>query len=251
MQFVKRLCIIFLILLGAFWGSLNQGKVKTWWEGVEKSFDRFGGHDRNANLGSEASESPPEPAPDPVVAAPLPAPDPYMASAATLPEGTFYTRERITQVTEAGVRAIGAGVKVTKVGEENGMVLVDDGKVRVLTVQSKLVNDVLEVAELRQVAAPGAPIKGAKATPGSSSQSARTATDTKRRGLQSQIGSVDHRMRLVRNEIGRLRDEAAGAKARGRPSTFNDRTIATLNSQLGALQAQRSDLEYQLSQLTR
>ena len=49
MQFIKRTSIILLILLGAFWGSINQGKVKTWWEGVESSFDRFGGHDKSAD----------------------------------------------------------------------------------------------------------------------------------------------------------------------------------------------------------
>lgn len=259
MQFIKRISIMLLILLAAFWGSINQGKVKTWWEGVEKSFDRFGGHDESADSDSGAEESPPEPAPGPVAVAiaPLPPPAPYAASATTLPEGTFYTRERITQVTDVGVRSISAGVKVTKVGEENGMLVVDDGKIRVLTAQSKLTNDVLEVAALKQAAAPGAPVKGSKASAGSSSPpsrtepSARAAADAKRRGLQAQIGNIDRQMWMIRQEIGRLTDEAASARARGRPSTYNDRTIAALNSQLGALQAQRSDLEYKLAQLPR
>ena len=137
------------------------------------------------------------------------------------------------------------------------MLLVDDGKTRVQTAQSKLTNDVLEVAALKQAAAPGAPIKGSKVPAGSSNPpsrtepSARAAADSNRRGLQTQIQSIDRQMLMIRREIGRLTDEAASARARGRPSTYNDRTIAALNSQLGALEAQRSDLNYKIAKLPR
>ena len=57
-----------------------------------------------------------------------------------LPEGEFYTLTRVSQVTETGIKGIAAGEKVNKVRDENGLIVISNGKVEVAAKPEQLTN---------------------------------------------------------------------------------------------------------------
>lgn len=256
---MKKAIVSLLVLIAAYWGATNQSKLQSWWISVERPILAFFGH----GVMEETPAAPgpePEPAPAPVVAAP--SPPPVHATPSGLPpldDGVFYTRERITQVTDGGVSVIQARVKVTKVAEQEGKFLVDDGKHRVLTTLSRLTNDPIEVATLLQQDIPPAlspkDARAAKSSAASASRAAvlaeSAAKQTKIRTIQAQINEIGRQVNSLTDQVNILRGEAMSAKARGRPSTYNDRTIAALVSQISALEAQRSRLTIEMAALPR
>jgi hypothetical protein len=62
----------------------------------------------------------------------------------TLPDGDFVTVNRVKEVHAEGVRAIAKGVRVKKVGEKDGKVIITDSKVTISVNPSDLTNDVTE-----------------------------------------------------------------------------------------------------------
>jgi vacuolar-type H+-ATPase subunit I/STV1 len=57
-----------------------------------------------------------------------------------LPDGEFYTLARISKITDTGIKGIGAGEKVNKIREENGFIIVSNGKVELPAKPDQLTN---------------------------------------------------------------------------------------------------------------
>ncbi|MFZ4766727.1 MAG: hypothetical protein ACOYMN_17380 [Roseimicrobium sp.] len=245
---MKKTIIILLILLGAFWASINQHKLPALLQGKrgqsELAMDVEVGEEPEPSATVEVPPASPA-----LPAASLSGSPIATSSPKTLPEGIYYTMERITHYTEAGVVVIGGGVKVAKVGEENGMYLVDDGKNRVLTAPAKLTNDPLEVAKLVQSTIVGQD-KKTSAVSRLDSVKKTTSDSSKNKSLKRiEIQDVDRRIYLLRAEVYRLTNEASAARARGRPSTYNDREIVSIKASIAALEAQRTKLQYELASM--
>ena len=148
---MKKL-VLFLIVVGvAFWAGQNKeqasGYLKTFENKLEGIFAKRaeapgeGESDAAAGSPEMASVTPPAEAVVPPPAEPAPV---------ELPEGYYYTRERLSEVTDQGVRSIPARTKVKKVGETARKVTVDSGSVIVNTDLWKLTRDPKEVAKLAQ-----------------------------------------------------------------------------------------------------
>lgn len=252
---MKKLLFILIVLVGGYWGATHQSQLKDYWDHINAQY--FGG--KTAETSNEPVIE--EELPAPVVVAPEPEPEPEPEPTPSGPpplgEGVYYTRERITQVTDAGVSVINARVMVKKVGEEQGRLLVDDGKQRVLTSLSRLTNDPVEVATMLQESLPATPAKDA---PGSSKgtgtskrvdPSVRAANLAKYRQYTVQIEELNRAIGSLMKQVSMMETEAAGAKSRGRPSTYNDRNIVILNQRIAALEAQRAKVRMEQATIPR
>lgn len=255
---MKKSLVVLLVLLGGFWGATNQSRLKSWWEDIEHRVERFLGHEEFATTDSTPQEPEHAPEPAPVVQELPPAPPPTTPTPPpTFGEGIFYTRERISQTTDAGVKSIAALVKVTKVGEVEGKLLVDDGRNRVLTERSKLTNDPMELAALQQAAVPPLASKSKNVIGSTGSVSSRMDTaaraknQTQIRVMQAQVTEIDRQIWGLKNEVSRLSAQSLDARARGRPSTYNDRAISDLNTRISTLQAQRASLMQSMAAIPR
>ena len=64
------------------------------------------------------------------------------------PEGVFYLKERVTIMTDSGIRGYAAGTKVTRLEDRGGQLLVSDGGSEFEVSKSKVTNDLSIVANL-------------------------------------------------------------------------------------------------------
>lgn len=71
------------------------------------------------------------------------------------PEGVYYLRTRISVKTDGGVRGFAAGTKVSKTGENLGMIVVTNGSSSFSVESAKLTRDMNEVLEIQTKAAAG------------------------------------------------------------------------------------------------
>lgn len=258
---MKKVLFFLAALCFGYWGATHKTELEKHWADLKGWFLNKEAVDEIAKErnGLLAEETAPEPETPPTPAAPSPtAQAPAPRTASTLDTGVYYTRERITQITDAGVKVINAGVKVEKVGEEQGQFLVDDGKQRVLTSLSKLTNDPMEVAAILQAAAPvptGTTAKGKGLPPAaggvSPDRELRRANEAKIRQYEAQILELTRQINGLTGQVNQLKADALQAKANGRPSTYNDRTIASLSQQITALEAQRSRLRVDAAAIPR
>jgi hypothetical protein len=179
---------------------------------------------------------------------------------APLASGFYYTRERLSQQTEAGIAAIPANTEVRVVSEQSGQVVVEANGKRVTTSMSKLTNDPVEIQALLQEAKTAqAAADAAKAAKDAARKAAnappppatREENAVKRQVIRARIAEVERAQSMTQNEIAKLHNAAAWAKANGRPSTFNDRAISTLKLRVNALDAERSRLNVELAGIPR
>src|SRR5687767_1892594 len=119
---MKRLLVALILLCAGYWGALNQAKLKSWWQEVEK---KVGGryNDPASAESASAPASAPEirstdPAPGAAPPPPTPPPAPTPAPLPPLEQGVYYTKERITQMTDNGIAAIPECTKVQLVEEQ-------------------------------------------------------------------------------------------------------------------------------------
>ena len=259
---MKKVLLFLIALCFGYWGATHKAELEEHWSKAKGWFINKDTVDEIAKERAElvaeepVQETPPPSDPAPAAPAPVETPAPPRYE-----DGMYYTRERISQVTDSGVKVINAGVKVRKVGEEQGQLLVDDGKQRVLTPLSNLTNDPIEIASILQGTAP-VPSPGNKTQAGgvkpnstattlSTEKAARQANETKYRQYAMQISEITRRIGALTSQVAVLRAEALQAKAIGRPSTYNDRTILSLNQQIAALEAQKSRLKVEQAAIPR
>lgn len=242
-----------VVLLGGYWGATHQAELQVRWEDLKAKFMGTSAQDVSAQPAMVDTGPLPQP--------PLPEspPPPQPARVAPLEEGVYYTRERITQVTDAGVKVINARVRVTKVGEKQEGLVVDDGRQRVVTSASNLTNDPVEVAALldQPISTPATaavPVTEAAPMPGTpprNDPSTIQANKIKYRQNQVMIDELGRSIISVSRQVTALQRESAVAKMKGRPSTHNDREIANLNHRIAAMEAQRARLRMEQASIPR
>jgi hypothetical protein len=151
---------LFVLVLGllAYWGSQNKTEISDEWErrkadgralmaSLEKKFSLKEIPSDNAEDSASATDSEtPAGTEKNLVYVPPPAPEPLPE----LPEGVYYTKERLTMMMDGGIKAIAIATKVTKVGEEKDLFVIDDGHTKLTVGPWKLTRDPKEVAKLRQ-----------------------------------------------------------------------------------------------------
>jgi hypothetical protein len=256
---MKKILVALILLCAGYWAAVNQEKLKSWWQSAQSSAgDRFEhplSEDENSGAPDKVPSSTPAPSPphtpQPTVATtPPPAPSPTSAppSLPALETGVFYTRERVSQMTDAGIAAIPERTKVRQVGEQDGMLIVEAAGKRVTVSRDKLTNDPAEVAALlkeneAQAQALLLANQPKPPPPPPDPKAVKEANYTKRRVLRTQINEIDRRIFDLNNHVYLLRSQAGDAKSRGRPSTFNDKAIATTLGQINELTAQSSKLK--------
>jgi hypothetical protein len=139
-----------VLLAGGYWAGQNQPRLKSWWQNVESQTEGYF---------EKRTETPPEepvvePLPPPLVFESPTTPVTPSAPASTplpeLPEGIYFTKERISLVTDSGVRAIAAGVKVNKIGEQEGRYLIDDGRNKLMADPWQVTRDPAAVQALKK-----------------------------------------------------------------------------------------------------
>jgi len=143
---MKKLIIIAIIVGLSYWVGQNQEKVRISWNAFES---------KAQNLFDRRSEAPADGSVDIATTSTGPlavtsSPPVTSRLSRELPEGVYYTRERITEVTDAGVRSIMAGARVQKISNTSGKVLVDDGNVKLVADERSLTRDTEEVSKLLQ-----------------------------------------------------------------------------------------------------
>lgn len=158
---MKKLLFVLILAAAAFYGYTNQEKVKEYYEiAFAKVNSYLNPGEKQAEDGTPGAPPSTSPAPAPASSAPTmaeapPAPvGPSAQELANLPEGTFYVRERISQMTATGVSSIAMGVKVQKISESNGKYIVDDGRTRLATEPWNLTREAKEIIALVKKAGP-------------------------------------------------------------------------------------------------
>jgi hypothetical protein len=148
---------------------------------------------------------------------------------------------------------------VFQIGEQNGLLLVESQGTRVLTSRSKLTNDPAEVQALLQES--NAVALAAVANPGQKSSrpppkaaddaKLRELNGTKWRVIHARIFELERLIKSANQQIDKLRYESRVARSNGRPSTYNDRPIATLQARIDAMEAERANLNIQRAAIAR
>lgn len=96
---------------------------------------------------AQAPPVPPVPA-NPIIPPAKPTPPPLPPP----PEGVYFLKERVSVTTDAGVRSHAAGTRVTKTGENLGLMVVTDGKTSFAVESGKLTRDMALVEAIRRKA---------------------------------------------------------------------------------------------------
>lgn len=158
---MKKLLFVLILAAAAFYGYTNQEKVKEYYDiAFAKVNSYINPAEKQTEDGSPATSPSTSPAPVPAASTPPvaeapPAPvGPSAQELANLPEGTFYVRERISQMTASGVSSIAMGAKVQKISESNGKYIVDDGRTRLATEPWNLTREAKEIVALVKKAGP-------------------------------------------------------------------------------------------------
>lgn len=163
----KFLLLVCLGLLG-FIVWREKAAISEWKEKTGTRLERFVFRD-NLNAEDEPDTTPgdPPPAPGaPAEAAPKRPPAPVNpVKLPEPPEGVFYLRERITVKLDGGVRGYAAGTRVTKTGENQGLVTVTDGINPFSVEADKLTRDMALVQEIHRRAADAAAKPPSNRTP--------------------------------------------------------------------------------------
>lgn len=201
----------------------------------------------------EVIEEPAPPAPEPIV---IPVAEPEKPKVEIkqelLPEGSFYTRERIKEVHEDGIKAIPAGVEVKKVGEEPGKTVVIYNKVTFKVDNYKLTNDAGEagrLAERFKVTTPsfhGAVTAMAEEAVNQLSKTQPPTTPPVAPKVKvdnsAQIAVIDSQIKNLEEQIRDLESKDRGARGLGRVSGHGP-GITRLRGEITKL----NQLKYQLS----
>lgn len=251
---MKKLLFALILICAGWWGALNQVKLKSWWDEVTHAADHRldgpSGVDTGvASTEETVQEQPEKQDPPPSTVGPnesTPPPPPDVRDMA------FYTRERVSQMTPGGVVSIPERTRVQVIEEQDGMLLVEGAGKRVLAARSKLTSDPVEIGELLQggVVAAKNPVLDRKAATADKA-AVRESNQIKRQVLGSRIREADRQINDLRFQAGQLRWEGQAAKARGRPSTYNDSKISDLERRIAALVAQRASYDAELARIPR
>lgn len=133
-----------------------------------------------------------------------------------LPEGLFYTRERIKDISDVGMKVIPGGVEVIKVGEESGYILISYNKSIFKVEPYKLTNELDEALRLAEkfkiVHVVNAPIEAPqpKIEP--------ISTPTEPSSTQKQIDAINLRIKDLKNQLQESENKNANARSAGRSS---------------------------------
>lgn len=199
-------------------------------------------------------EEPAPPAPEPIV---VPVVEPEKPKVEIkqelLPEGSFYTRERIKEVHEDGIKAIPAGVEVKKVGEEPGKTVVIYNKVTFKVDNYKLTNDAGEagrLAERFKVTTPSLHVVATSMAEEAANQLSKTQPPADPAPVapkvkvdnSAQIAVIDSQIKNLEEQIRDLESKDRGARNLGRVSGHGP-GITRLRGEITKL----NQLKYQLS----
>ena len=151
---------LFLLTTGffAYWGHMHRAEIRAEWERFKASTQAMTASlEKKFSIKEIPTDNPEDPPsvvdPEPPAVAtkeaafiephaPQPLPE--------LPEGVYYTRERVTMMSDGGIKAISVATKVNKVGEEKDLFIIDDGHTKLAVGPWKLTRDPVEVAKLLQ-----------------------------------------------------------------------------------------------------
>jgi len=259
---MKKIIVILLIVLAIVWGVGNKEQVLDYVDQGKKWFNttilKKDVEDGEADIASEEDSGAPEKKSSGSKATgkskstkdqDKTEPEPVVVE--ELPEGWYYTRERITKVTDLGVSAIAKAVKVQKIGEENGDYIVNDGTNELSAGPHLLTRDSQEISEMLTAIAAAAPAPKPKTTAASSTSS--SASSPVKKGpssevlyLRQKVKSLDERIYQLQSEIRKLEAEHAYAKMRGRVSSVHVQ-IGRVQGQLNGVQAERNKTAQQLA----
>ena len=166
----------------------------------------------------------------------------------TVPQGYFYTTERVSSVFSGGVKAITAGTKVRKVGETPDGIMIDDGSVQMLVDSSKVTSDPLKVAALRKGMSNLAPISN---TPNASEKSSETDHAIRAAGreqCETEIARLESQIGITKEKLNKELAMDNGSYAAGHFS-IHTATIASLKSDILKFENQKGALVDRLKTL--
>ena len=265
---MKKILVVLILLCAGYWGAMNQAKLKTWMEAIVGR-DAPAEEESVATTGTDTQAAPsstqPKPAPvaktpsvsktttpaSPGIVAPNGAETSVVPSMLpALAEGVYYTRERISQVTDAGVVGIPERTEVRVVSEDKADFIVEAGGKRATVSRTKLTNDPAEVQAMLQetkaladkadiAAAEKERLKNAPKPP-EDLKKAKEANAIRANVLLAEIQTIDRHLEAARVQVNLKMKEARIAKSDGRPQAYANAAIAKLNAQIAALEAQRS-----------
>lgn len=163
-------------------------------------------------------------------------PEPKKTNPFLLPDGEFYTLNRVSQVTENGVAGIKKGVKVKAVGEENGKIKVTDGVVTVLASRIDLTNEIMEIKKMQDATAFSSPVPVLAKEPSAPVAAPKLPNQNIARENPA-IKQIDARIEALKNEI----QELEAKPHKGKISAWGP-VIARKRAEIEALTAQRNSL---------
>ncbi len=261
-----------LLILGVTWCSLNREKLSTAWADVEKKLSAMMGKkpadDESADEAEEATtDSEAAPSTEEAVAVnapPVTLPTPPAPVSSDLPEGHFYTLERISQTGASGIVAIPAGTLVRKISEVDGKFLIEDVVKKVqLQAGSWLLTRVkpANAEPASSAPAPGATRPGGSSTPPATPSPQQIAAEERKMEREAQRKTAQEnqlkkqqihaQLRILDAQISQMSNELATAeyKAGSRGTNSHGVTAARIRPQLEKLKAQRDSLQLMLASI--
>jgi hypothetical protein len=166
----------------------------------------------------------------------------------TIPQGYFYTTERVSSVFSGGVKAIAAGTRVRKVGETPDGIMIDDGSVQMLVDSSKLTSDPHKVGALRKAMPTPPPISN---TPNANTKSSETDYAMRAAGreqCQTEIAGLENQIGIAKEKLNKELALDNGSYAAGHFS-IHTATIASLKSDILKFENQKGGLVDRLKTL--
>lgn len=163
----------------------------------------------------------------------------------------YFTKERLSMMSDEGIKAIAECMMVQKIGEQDGKFIVKDEKVQLIVDPWKLTRNPEEISELKKRAAAlqasvrpvfVAPVSGSKKTGGNTSGSkskASTLISSERAQIEAQISSIDRQIASLGEAIAYKQQAELAARKMGKSSSHGVE-IGRLRTQILSLEKQRA-----------
>ncbi|TLD68985.1 hypothetical protein FEM03_20200 [Phragmitibacter flavus] len=169
----------------------------------------------------------------------------------SLPDGIYFTKERISLVTETGIKAIAKGVRVEKIGESEGNFLISDGKVQISSAPHLLTRNSSEIAKLLEQTVKAGTSKPKPGGNPSATNSAAPKPKTPHPELSAtkdKLRVIEDRIYQLEYELHDLRSQQTLAKMRGRVSSKHV-DIEKVQNQLNLVLAERARVARRLAEI--
>lgn len=242
---MKKIAIVLLILTMGIWCMENREKVGMRYDRAATSVKRFLWGTKALPQETVVETDQAEPAPEePVVEISAPVPVLTRLSAMLtepeLPPDTYFTKERISTMSDQGIKAIPGGVAVQKTGEQDGKFIVKDEQVEILVEPHRLTRDPGEIAVLKHQAAE---LQNSRTPPAVGATSTKKKTpaliSSERAQIEGTIMGLDRKISELRSLVAQKKQADYEERRRGRFSRHAE-DIVPLQSQILDLLKQRA-----------